>query len=182
MLGWLLAGGFGAGLALRAAGFLGTPAATDQNGPATSALVVPPPYFWAAGICLILVAANVIVFVYLLARWRAIRRDLIPQVEKAYERLSPPAAAASDSVAVDQAVTSTERADAKRLRSVAGTWAWAALTTTRVVCWAGCSPARPCCWSPARRPTYGGAPPGRRPGSPGSPQAGAMRSALRPWG
>jgi len=79
MLGWLLAGGFGAGLALRAAGFLGTPAATDQNGPATSALVVPPPYFWAAGICLILVAANVIVFVYLLARWRAIRRDLIPR-------------------------------------------------------------------------------------------------------
>ena len=137
MLGWLLAGGFGAGLALRAAGFLGTPAATDQNGPATSALVVPSPYFWAAGICLVLVAANVIVFVYLLARWRAIRRDLIPQVEKAYERLSPPAVAASDSVADDQAVTSTERADAKRLRSIAGTWAWAALTdhAGRVLGW-----------------------------------------------
>jgi len=137
MLGWLLAGGFGAGLALRAAGFLGTPAATDRSDPAAGALVVPPPYFWAAGISLILLAANVAACLYLLTRWRAARRKLTADVEAAYERLNPQAAAASRSVAGDQAVTVAEGALAKRLRRIAGTWAWATLTdhAGRVLGW-----------------------------------------------
>jgi hypothetical protein len=137
MLGWLLASGLGAGLALRAAGFLGTPAATDRSDPAAGALVVPPPYFWAAGIGLILVAANVVACVYLLTRWRAARRRLIAEVEAVYERVHPAAAAASRSVASDQAATVPERAVAKRLRSIAGTWAWATLTdhAGRVLGW-----------------------------------------------
>jgi hypothetical protein len=87
MLGWLIAGGFGAGLALRAAGFLGTPAATDQGGLPNTALVVPAPYFWATGVSLILLAGTVVAALYLLVRWRAARGEQLNEVEKAYERL-----------------------------------------------------------------------------------------------
>jgi hypothetical protein len=87
MLGWLIASGFGAGLALRAAGFLGQPAASGQGGLPNTALVVPAPYFWAAGASLVLLAGTVVAALYLLIRWRAARNEQLQEVEKVYERL-----------------------------------------------------------------------------------------------
>ncbi len=128
MLGWLLAGGFAAGLTLRAAGFLGTPAATDQGGLPHTSLVVPAPYFWAAGIGLIVLAATTAAALYLLVRWRAARDEQLQEVGKAHERLGTPVKSTLDSVADDRPVSSGQRADAQRLRSIAGLWARAALT------------------------------------------------------
>jgi hypothetical protein len=137
MLGWLIASGFGAGLALRAAGFLGQPAASGQGGLPNTALVVPAPYFWAAGASLVLLAGTVVAALYLLLRWRAARNEQLQEVEKVYERLGRPVKGALDAEADDRPVTSRERADAKRLRSIAGVWAQAALTdhAARVLGW-----------------------------------------------
>ncbi|HKO84143.1 MAG TPA: hypothetical protein VJ140_06180 [Actinomycetota bacterium] len=137
MLGWLVASGFGAGLALRAAGFLGQPAASGQGALPNNALVVPAPYFWAAGASLVLLAGTVVAALYLLLRWRAARNEQLQEVEKVYERLGRPVKGALDAEADDRPVTSRERADAKRLRSIAGVWAQAVLTdhAARVLGW-----------------------------------------------
>jgi hypothetical protein len=137
MLGWLIAGGFGAGLALRAAGFLGQPAASGQGGLPNTALVVPAPYFWAAGASLVLLAGAVAAALYLLIRWWAARNEQLQEVEKVYKRLGRPIKGALDAEADDRPVTSRERADARRLRSIAGLWAQAALTdhAARVLGW-----------------------------------------------
>lgn len=72
-MGWMLAGGFAAGLSLRAADFLGTPvpdlaARAARSGPA--GLLVPLPYFWAAigGAALAVAVAWVAVCLVLCAR------------------------------------------------------------------------------------------------------------------
>jgi MFS family permease len=137
MLGWLLAGGFAAGLALRVAGFLGTPAATGQSGPSKTALVVPAPYFWAAGLSLILLAATVVAALYLLVRWWAARDEQLKKVEEVYQRPGTPVKAALDAMADERPVSSNERTEAERLRNIAGLWARAALTdhAGRVLGW-----------------------------------------------
>lgn len=137
MLGWLIAGGFGAGLALRAADFLGRPAASDQGGLPGTALVVPAPYFWAAGTALVLLAAAVVAALYLLLRWWAARNEQLQVVKGVYERLGQPVKGVLDSEPDDRPVTSGERAVAKRLRRIAGLWAQAALTdhAGRVLGW-----------------------------------------------
>jgi hypothetical protein len=72
-MGWMLAGGFAAGLSLRVADFLGTPV-PDLPAPAArsgaAGLLVPLPYFWAAigGAALAVAVAWVALRLILLAR------------------------------------------------------------------------------------------------------------------
>ncbi|HZD68039.1 MAG TPA: hypothetical protein VFA45_03685 [Actinomycetes bacterium] len=118
MLAWLLAGGFGAGLALRAAGFLGTPAAAaGQAGRPGNALVVPTPYFWMAALTLVVLAAVVVAGLWLLLRWRGFRRQEFQQLRSRQGASTAP-----------ELITPDERARKARLLHVAGTWARARLT------------------------------------------------------
>jgi hypothetical protein len=119
LLAWLVAGGFGAGLALRAAGFLGTPIATPgQPGQHGGALVVPPPYFWMAALAMVLLVTAVGAGIVVLLRWRRYRTQ-------GYQLLMRELHGDS---AAPEAVTVAERSFRARLRSVAGTWARARLT------------------------------------------------------
>ena len=86
-MGWMLAGGFAAGLSLRVADFLGTPvpdvaARTARSG--SAGLLVPLPYFWAAigGAALAVAVAWVALCLVLCAR-RLGRRQL-PEVAELY--------------------------------------------------------------------------------------------------
>jgi hypothetical protein len=118
MLAWLVAGGFGAGLALRAAGFLGTPIATPgQAGRHGGALVVPAPYFWMAALAMVLLVIALGAGIVLLLRWRRFR-------DQAYQVLTT----APGGSAAPEAVTVAERSRRARLRSVAGMWGRARLT------------------------------------------------------
>jgi hypothetical protein len=87
-MGWMLAGGFAAGLSLRAADFLGTPvpdlaARAARSGPA--GLLVPLPYFWAAigGAALAVAVAWVAVCLVLCARRLA--RGQLAEVARLYK-------------------------------------------------------------------------------------------------
>lgn len=120
LLAWLVAGGFGAGLALRAAGFLGTPIATPgQPGRHGGALVVPPPYFWMAALAMVLLVIALGAGIVLVLRWLRLR-------DQAYQLLST--LPGPDGSTATEAVTVAERSRRARLRSVAGTWARARLT------------------------------------------------------
>jgi hypothetical protein len=115
MLGWLLAGAFGAGLTIRTAGFLGSP--TAQAGQPGSALVVPPPYFWMAAFTILVLAAVVVAVVFLFLRWRGFRGQELARLRDG----SIAAAAATPS-------SPPERVRKGRLEKVAGVWARARLT------------------------------------------------------
>ncbi len=120
MLAWLLACGFGAGLTLRGAGFLGVPtSAATQPGQRGGTLVIPAPYFWMAAVTLVVLVAAMLAVLWLILRWLAFRRQEL-------QRLSggrPGGAAAAPAP-----VSSEERTREARLLSVAGTWARARLT------------------------------------------------------
>jgi hypothetical protein len=133
MLAWLLAGGFGAGLTLRTAGFLGAPtAAPTQPGQPRSALVVPAPYFWAAAISLVLLAAAVVAVLLVALHLKAVRRQQYARVLELEQRPhgsrqagAAPLWAASTAPAPKPP---NEREHQARLLSIAGTWARARLT------------------------------------------------------
>jgi hypothetical protein len=76
-MGWMLAGGFAAGLSLRAADFLGTPVPDLAARAGPAGLLVPLPYFWAAigGAALAVAVAWVAVCLVLCAR-RLVRGQL----------------------------------------------------------------------------------------------------------
>jgi hypothetical protein len=116
MLAWLLAGGFGAGLTLRTAGFLGTPAATGQADQPSGTLVVPAPYYWLAALSMVLAAIALVAVLWLALRWRAYRRVELQRLSRSLGTMAP------------QVLSSEERARKARLLSVAGTWARARLT------------------------------------------------------
>lgn len=119
MLAWLLAGGFGAGLTIRAAGFLGTPTATAvQSGQRSSALVVPAPYFWMAALSLVALAAVLVAVLWLVPRWLAFRRQAMQSLSYGREGGST----------APESISSEERARKARLLSIAGNWARARLT------------------------------------------------------
>lgn len=121
MLAWLLAGGFGAGLTLRTAGFLGAPIAAPSGGPQNepgNVLVVPAPYFWAAAASLVLLLAAAGAVLYLVLRWLGLRGQEYRQL-----RGGP-----RDGSTSPEPVSSEERARRARLLSIAGTWARARLT------------------------------------------------------
>ena len=134
MLAWLLAGGFGAGLTLRTAGFLGAPtSAPTQPGQPRGALVVPAPYFWAAALSLVLAAAAVVAVLFVALHWRAVRRQQYAQLLRwEQQQLSfqqagatPPSAPVSTAPAP---MSPKQREHQARLLSIAGTWARARLT------------------------------------------------------
>ncbi|HZD73459.1 MAG TPA: hypothetical protein VE776_06160, partial [Actinomycetota bacterium] len=105
-------------LTLRGADFLGAPvAAAGQAGPRGSALVVPAPYFWAAALCLVVLAAAAVSLPYLAWRWWVLRGQEYRQLRL---QGGPRTGAAAPSTA--------ERARSGRLKSIAGTWARARLT------------------------------------------------------
>jgi hypothetical protein len=119
MLAWLLAGGFGAGLTLRAAGFLGKPTATPvQPGQPSGALVVPAPYFWTAALTLVVVAATLVALLPLVLRWRAFRRQAFQWLSDGWQGGST----------APESISSEERTRKARLLSIAGNWARARLT------------------------------------------------------
>lgn len=109
LLAWVLAGGFSAGIVLRAAETLGTPVAPGYRGDDAYPLVVPLAYRWVAAAAFALAVAAVIsaVFVWVrLRRWKQVTTD----VRQAY------GAAATEG-------------DEKRTEEVARAWARATLLT-----------------------------------------------------
>ena len=109
LLAWVLAGGFSAGIVLRAADTLGTPVAPGYRGDDAYPLVVPLAYRWVAAAAFALAVAAVlsVVFVWVrLRRWKQVTTD----VAQAY------GAAAAE-------------ADEKRTEEIARAWARATLLT-----------------------------------------------------
>ena len=109
LLAWVLAGGFSAGIVLRAADTLGTPVAPGYRGDDAYPLVVPLAYRWVAAAAFALAVTAVLsaVFVWVrLRRWKQMTTD----VAQAYG-----AAAA--------------KADEKRTEEIARAWARATLLT-----------------------------------------------------
>ena len=109
LLAWVLAGGFSAGIVLRAADTLGTPVAPGYRGDDAYPLVVPLAYRWVAAAAFALAVTAVLsaVFVWVrLRRWKQMTTD----VAQAY------GAAAT-------------KADEKRTEEIARAWARAMLLT-----------------------------------------------------
>jgi hypothetical protein len=109
LLAWVLAGGFSAGIVLRAADILGTPVAPGYRGDDAYPLVVPLAYRWVAAAAFALAVTAVLsaVFVWVrLRRWKQMTTD----VAQAY------GAAAT-------------KADEKRTEEIARAWARATLLT-----------------------------------------------------
>jgi hypothetical protein len=125
MVGCLIGGAFGAGLTLRAAGFLGAPDAPGGRSGPGGALLVPAPYFWAAGLSLVLLAAATVAVLAVVLRWLALRKG-------AYERLCDERGLKP---IPEGPIGAEERATRRRLKAIAGTWARAELTdaASRVV-------------------------------------------------
>jgi len=88
MLGWLVAGGFSAGLTLLVAGWLGDPVPTGQDTDAAMALSLPPFYFWAAigaGVMLVLFAAGIILGIWRFrVRYRQLLTERIPELYRSW--------------------------------------------------------------------------------------------------
>jgi hypothetical protein len=84
VLGWLVAGGFSAGLILRVAETLGSPVAAGQADTAATPLVVPIAYFWVAvaGLALALAAAALALITWL--RLRTPPKGFVDGVRRAY--------------------------------------------------------------------------------------------------
>jgi hypothetical protein len=86
-MGWMLAGGFAAGLSLRVADLLGTPVpdqAAGAGGPRSAGLLVPLPYFWAAIGGAALAVAVAWVAVRLVLRARRLGRGQLGEVARLY--------------------------------------------------------------------------------------------------
>ena len=86
-MGWMLAGGFAAGLSLRAADFLGTPVPDLPAGaarPGSAGLLVPLPYFWAAIGGAALAVAVAWVALGMVLRARRLGRDQLEEVARLY--------------------------------------------------------------------------------------------------
>ena len=84
VLGWLIAGGFSAGLILRVAQTLGTPVISGQEGTAPAALVVPTGYFWVAVAGL---TVGVIALLLTVVTWWRLNRptpDVLSRVDRTY--------------------------------------------------------------------------------------------------
>jgi len=149
MLAWLLAGGFAAGLTLRAAGVLGAPTSTlAHSGQAAGALVVPAPYYWAAALSLVPAAVVVLALSGLWLLWRGLRRqeyrrlldrqpgqagapgqpDIVADGDGDGDGGGRPAALALDGSTAPEPATPPERERKDRLLRIAGTWARARLT------------------------------------------------------
>lgn len=108
MLAWVLAGGFSAGIVLRAAETLGTPVAPGYQGTDAFPLVVPLAYRWVAAAAFALAVTAVLsaVFVWVrLRRWKQVTAD------------------------VSQAYGAAAAADAVRTEEIARAWARATLLT-----------------------------------------------------
>ena len=104
MLAWVLAGGFSAGIVLRAAETLGTPVAPGYQGTDAYPLVVPLAYRWvaAAAFALAVTAVVAAVFVWVrLRRWKQMTAD----VAQAYG-----AGATADTVRADEIARAWARA------------------------------------------------------------------------
>jgi len=84
VLGWLLAGGFAAGLVLRVARTLGTPVVAGQRTSGTVELAVPTAYFWVAVAGLALGLVAVLLAVVTWARLRTPSDAVLHEVEEAY--------------------------------------------------------------------------------------------------
>ena len=84
VLGWLVAGGFSAGLILRVAEILGRPIAAGQADTAGTPLVVPLAYFWVAvaGLALGLAIAALALITWL--RLRTLPHEFVDRVRRAY--------------------------------------------------------------------------------------------------
>ena len=79
LLAWVLAGGFSAGIVLRAAETLGTPVAPGYQGHDAYLLVVPLAYRWvaAAAFARAVTAVLSVVFVWVrLRRWKQMTADV----------------------------------------------------------------------------------------------------------
>jgi hypothetical protein len=108
LLAWVLAGGFSAGIVLRAADTLGTPVAPGYRGDDAYPLVVPLAYRWVAAAAFALAVAAVLsaVFVWVrVRRWKQATTD------------------------VAQAYGAAAEADEKRTEEIARAWARATLLT-----------------------------------------------------
>ena len=84
VLGWLIAGGFSAGLVLRVAQILGTPVVSGQPTTAPVPLVVPTAFFWVAVAGL---AVGVIALVLTGITWLRLNRpsaDMLDRVRRSY--------------------------------------------------------------------------------------------------
>ena len=87
-MGWMLAGGFAAGLSLRAADFLGTPVPdlpARAARPGSAGLLVPLPYFWAAVGGAALAVAVAWVALGMVLRARRLGRDQLEEVARLYQ-------------------------------------------------------------------------------------------------
>jgi hypothetical protein len=117
MLGWLVAGGFSAGLTLLMAGWLGDPVPAGHDTDAAMALSLPPFYFWAAigaGVMLVLIAAGIAAGVWgYRARYRQALKERIPRL---YQSWLPP----SGSLPAREAE--------RRAQAIARSWARANVT------------------------------------------------------
>jgi hypothetical protein len=108
MLAWVLAGGFSAGIVLRAAETLGTPVAPGYQGTDAYPLVVPLAYRWVAAAAFALAVTAVLsaVFVWVrLRRWKQMTAD------------------------VSQAYGAVATTDVVRTEEIARAWARATLLT-----------------------------------------------------
>lgn len=117
LLSWALAASLAAGLVLRWAGFLGTPAPAGMPPASQSALLVPAPYYWAAAGALCLAAVTVLLLAGV--SWRVWRRAAVLARRMtgdtyASEQLNSPAACSAEV---------TERA-----KEITRSWALARLT------------------------------------------------------
>ncbi|HEU5333547.1 MAG TPA: hypothetical protein VFU73_12290 [Actinocrinis sp.] len=106
LLGWLLAGGLAAGLMLRAAQTLGTPAVAGHRAQAPTPLFVPTVIFWAGAAAVAAAAGALAIGVSSWMRIHRKRRSFDERVDRLYP---------SRDSALD--------ADNQRLRQISGTWA-----------------------------------------------------------
>ncbi len=107
-MGWLVAGGFGAGLTLAVARILGSPSAASRVNSARD-LIVPTSYFWTSAAALGSALALVPALGWLVWTWRTTSARLRPQVAASYGH---PSGADADA----------------RVTTIARQWARAALT------------------------------------------------------
>jgi hypothetical protein len=106
VMGWLLAGGLAAGLLLRAAQTLGTPAVAGHRALAPTPLFVPTVVYWAGAAAVGAAAGALVVMAYARTWMRRKRKSFNDQVDKLYPERN---------VTLDS--------NNKRLHQIAGNWA-----------------------------------------------------------
>jgi hypothetical protein len=106
LLAWLLAGGLAAGLMLRAAQTLGTPAVAGHRALAPTPLLVPTMVFWAGAAAVAAALGGIVIAGFARTQIRRKRQSFDDRVEKLYPHRDP---------ALD--------AENQRLHQIAGNWA-----------------------------------------------------------